>query len=409
MQYCMVLHGKREYMGILEQVNNKNAWEDFYEAKIKNDSFTFSEAEKIRAFIDNERYKEYYKLITEGNFPKDFPSKRIVNKEGTKKKRIVYSYGEEDNIIFKFIAFNLYEFDDEFSRNCYAFRRGYGVRDAVKRFRGNRDFSRMYCFKADISNYFNSIDIEILLDRLAFVKEKDSGLYQLFDKILREERVYEKGQVIKESHGAMAGTPCSPFFANVYLSDVDRYFEGMRVPYFRYSDDVLIFADSEEELRRRKDIFLGEIDKHKLTINEEKVSYSKPGEGFEFLGLAYENGEIDLSANTKRKLKAKIKRKAEALRRWQRKKGLSPDKAAKGFINAMNMKFFGKDEDDFTWCRWFFPNITTDKGIKEIDEYMQKYIRYTVTGRHYKGNYKITYEQMKEWGYVNLVNEYYKY
>ena len=396
-------------MGILELVNTKNAWEEFYETKVGNDSFTFSEAAKVRAFIDNEKYKEYYRLILEDGFPKDFPSKRVVNKEGTRKKRIVYSYGEEDNIVFKFIAFHLYEFDNEFSKNCYAFRRGYGVRDAVGRFRGNKEFSKMHCYKADISNYFNSIDVDVLLNKLEFVKKRDEKLYSLFEKVLKEERVYEKGKIIEDKHGAMAGTPCSPFFANVYLSEVDKYFENKGVPYFRYSDDVLIFEEDKVALDVEVGVFLNKIKEHKLTINEDKVSYTFPGESFEFLGLAYDDGEIDLSANTKRKLKAKIKRKAESLRRWQRKKGLTPDKAAKGFITAMNNKFFGKDEDDFTWCRWFFPNLTTDKSIKEIDEYMQEYIRYTVTGRHYKGNYKITYEQMKEWGYVSLVNEYYKY
>lgn len=394
-------------MDILERVKLKNAWEAFYETKVSGNSFTFSEAAKIRAFIDEEKYKEYYSLIMMGNFPKDFPSKRVVNKEGTKKKRIVYSYGEEDNIVFKFIAFHLYEFDGEFSKNCYAFRRNYGVKDAVRQFRGNKSFSKMYCFKADISNYFNSIDVNKLLKKLEFIREKDEKLYGLFYKILREDRVYEKGGLLKDSHGAMAGTPCSPFFANVYLSEVDKYFENMNVPYFRYSDDVLIFAESEEKLIKYRDDFLQKIKEHSLVINEDKVTYSKPGEIFEFLGLAINDGEIDISANTKRKIKAKIKRKAEALRRWQRKKGLDSEKAAKGFITAMNRKFFGKDVDDFTWCRWYFPNITTDKSLKEIDEYMQEYIRYTVTGRHYKGNYRITYEQMKAWGYVSLVNEYY--
>ena len=80
----------------------------------------------------------------------------------------------------------------------------------------------------------------------------------------------------------------------------------------------------------------------------------------------------------------------------------------------MNNKFYGGrdkelDMDEFTWCRWFFPNITTDVSLKEIDEYMQQYIRYIITGRHYKGNYRITYNQLKEWGYRSLVHEYYKY
>ena len=87
---------------------------------------------------------------------------------------------------------------------------------------------------------------------------------------------------------------------------------------------------------------------------------------------------------------------------------MSGDKAAKGFIKAMNHKFFDcGDGTEFSWTRWFFPNLTTADGLAEIDVYMQQYIRYCVTGRHYKGNYRVTYEQMKEWGYRNLVHEYY--
>ena len=70
--------------------------------------------------------------------------------------------------------------------------------------------------------------------------------------------------------------------------------------------------------------------------------------------------------------------------------------------------FNDNDDNSFTWSRWFFPNLNTDKGLKEIDTYFQEYIRYTVTGRHYKGNYRISYEQLKEWGYKSLVHEYYE-
>jgi len=49
------------------------------------------------------------------------------------------------------------------------------------------------------------------------------------------------------------------------------------------------------------------------------------------------------------------------------------------------------------------------EGFRIIDDYMQEYLRYLYSGRHYKGNYKITYEMLKKIGYHNLVNEYYKY
>lgn len=401
-------------MAIIDSVNDYREWMEFLNYKQNNNSLTQNEEKSITEFIVGERYRDYYQLIKNSAFPSDYPQKIIVNKEGTNKKRIVYSFSEEENIVLKFIAYKLYHFDDIFSKGCYAFRRGYGVRDAIRKFRGNKIYAHKYCYKADISNYFNSISVELLLDKLSFVKENDRLLYDLFEKILKEDKVYENKKIVKECHGAMAGTPCSPFFANVYLSDMDWEFENNGIEYFRYSDDVLIFADTEAELADYMRRFHDILERNRLSINCEKVSITEPGQTFEFLGFSYDNGSIDLSANTMRKLKAKIKRKADALTRWQRSKGLTTEKAAIGFINAMNRKFYGDshkawDEDDFTWCRWFFPNITTDKSLKIIDNYMLQYIRYIITGRHYKGNYRISYEKIKDWGYRSLVHEYFQW
>ena len=400
-------------MSIIEKINDVAMWKQFLEHKQSNNNMSVSEEKKIIEFIEAEKYTYYYEQLKSGDFPKSFPHKLVVNKEDSKKKRIVYSYKEDENIVLKFIAYNLYEFDDVFSHSTYAFRRGYGVKDAIWRLKGNVKFEEYYCYKADISNYFNSIDVDMLLDKLEFIKDRDEELYKLFEKILKEERVYSDGKLINDNHGAMAGMPCSPFFANVYLMELDKYFEEIGVEYFRYSDDILIFAENEKKLEEYISIFKENIKNSKLKLNEDKIQISKPYEPFAFLGFSYDKGVIDLSNNTKRKIKAKIKRKADALRRWQRSKSLSEDKAAIGFIKAMNKKFYGgyrkeAGDDELTWSRWFFPNITTDKTLKEIDEYMQQYIRYTVTGRHYKGNYKITYEKMKEWGYMSLVHEYYK-
>lgn len=52
--------------------------------------------------------------------------------------------------------------------------------------------------------------------------------------------------------------------------------------------------------------------------------------------------------------------------------------------------------------------LTTDEGLKELDAYLIQYIRYLYSGRHYKGNYRVTYEKIKELGFRSLVNEFYK-
>lgn len=396
---------------ILQKAGAEKNWLTFLEYKLDKQHLSRQEEKDIRAFLSRKAYEPLCEQWAAGQFPGHLPVKRVVNKQGSAKKRIVYSFPGDEGIMLKFIAFHLFAFDGYFCNNCYAFRRQFGVKDAIRRIRQTRRLSDMYCLKVDISNYFNSIDVDILLEKLRFAENDDPTLYRLFERILKEERVLENDTVVIENHGAMAGTPISPFFANVYLQEIDMFFEQQNILYFRYSDDILLFADSPAALEAYQNTLYEKIAALGLSINPAKVHISAPGEEWEFLGFCYRNGEIDLSDVTIRKMKAKIKRKADALRRWQRKKSLSGEKAAIGLIRAMNRKFYGSDKDgdaDFTWSRWFFPNLTVDTGLKTIDAYLQEYIRYTVTGRHYKGNYRIRYETLKEWGYRSLVHEYYK-
>ena len=80
---------------------------------------------------------------------------------------------------------------------------------------------------------------------------------------------------------------------------------------------------TKEQLEKYIEKFYGLLKKHKLTINPSKVTTKAPGEKVDFLGFSYEKGKLDLSENTKKKIKGKIKRKADALRRWQRKRNCS--------------------------------------------------------------------------------------
>lgn len=397
-------------MEILEQLSAPEVWQEFIQYKIEKQHLSISEQKELEEYVKEEKYLNILRSIEDDESKLPLPDKKEINKNGISRKRVVYSFPVEFNILLKMIAFSLYRYDNIFAKNCYAFRRNYGVRDAIKRIRMTKGISGKYCLKVDIHDYFNSIDVSILVNKLGFLKEQDNGLFELFGKLLTADKALVNGKTVLEKRGAMAGTPISPFFANVYLMELDWYFQDRKILYFRYSDDILVFADTIEELKELQCKLYEWIEGLHLTLNPSKVRISNPGETWEFLGFCYQNDKVDLSENTKRKMKGKIKRKAHALRRWQAKKGLSGEKAAKGFIRAMNHKFFDQGEGtDFSWSRWFFPNLTTAAGLKEMDAYMQQYIRYCVTGRHYKGNYRITYEQMKEWGYRSLVHEYYNY
>ena len=91
---------------------------------------------------------------------------------------------------------------------------------------------------------------------------------------------------------------------------------------------------------------------------------------------------------------------------------LKNDKPLEAGLLAMNKifnrKFYGKEEDDLSWKYWFFPTINTDRSLKIVDDYMQEWQRYIVTGVHNKKNYqKVPYEMLKKCKYKSLVNEYY--
>lgn len=402
---------------IIELAATRESWQAFLAYKKEKQHLGQQRERELQEFIDREGYLPLCQACREGSFPRQLPAKHTINKEGSRKKRVVYSFSGDEGLFLKFVAHQLSRYDDRFSANCYAFRRNVGVREAMERLRRDPRVDSSWCLKVDISNYFNSVDVALLLPKLEFLLEKDPEVYTLLKHMLTEDRVLEGDRQIREQHGVMAGTPVSPFLANLYLAETDQFFAKKGILYLRYSDDILLFAESFEELEHIRSELYGRLKTLGLSVNPDKVTISGPGEAFDFLGFGYRRGEIDLSANTLRKTKARVRRKSEALRRWQRRKGLPPDKAAVGLIRAMNRKFYGygdpvteeePEEDAFTWSRWFFPLLTTDRGLKEIDAYLQEYIRYTVTGRHYKGNYRISYQQLVQWGYVSLVHEYYR-
>ena len=394
---------------ILELLTEPSTWEEFLNYKVSNQYLSNKEKEQFTSYVKEARYLPIAKELSFGNYCLGLPERRVINKSGTSKKRIVYTFSEDENMYLKCLGYLLYRYDSRLSDRCYSFRRTRSARNAIFDILSQEDRDSLFCFKADISNYFNSIPEDRLISVLEDLISDDPELLWFFRNLLSfGKSTLPDGSVIVESRGAMAGTPVSPFFANVYLLSMDQYFESIGASYFRYSDDILIFARTREELDARISDFYSHIEEKGLSVNPKKVTISSPGEPWEFLGFCYQDGDVDISAVTKNKLKGKIRRKAKALLRWKTKTDASYERAARALIRTFNKKYFNeKNEDLFTWSRWFFPVITTDRSLHELDAYLLEYVRYLNSGRHYKGNYKITYDDIKKMGFRSLVHEYF--
>ena len=392
---------------ILEELSGQEAWEEFLAYRLKKGRFNWHGFEEADSYVASQAYSSIAGSLLSGEGP-GIPEKHLVNKMGTTRKRVVYSYPPESQRALKLIAHLLYRYDGSLPPNCYSFRRGLTAQKAVLRLLRQVGESPIWAYKLDIHDYFNSISIPLLLPILKETLADDEALYRFFEGMLSDDRAVSNGAVVHEPKGVMAGTPTAPFLADLYLTEVDRHFAAAGIPYARYSDDMILFAPTREELQGHIETLKAFLDRYRLQPNPEKERVFSPGEPFDFLGFKCLGRRIDIADSSKRKMKDRIRRRARAIHRWQSMKGIEPEKAMKALINSFNRKFFEIDDPHaLTWSRWFFPIINGTGGLKEIDLCMQRNLRYLATGRHNKANYRIRYEKIKALGYKSLVHEYY--
>lgn len=394
---------------IIQQLSTQQVWEDLLAYRLRKGRFNWHEFDEADDFVANGQYMPMALKLINGE-RMGVPRKIFLNKIGSNKKRVVYLFEQEEVTFLKMISYLLYKYDSCFAPNCYAFRRGVRACDAVRRIQSKVRNRRLWAYKVDISNYFNSISVPLLLPKLKTLLADDTLLFHFFEQLLNENRAESDGVIVEEPHGVMAGVPTAPFLANVYLSDMDFYFWQKGVIYARYSDDIIVFAEDECTLQGYKATIAQFLRSHHLEINQSKEQIYSPDDSYEFLGFKCLGGSVDISTVAVKKMKMKIRRKMRALLRWKKRKGISDERVMSRMIAYFNHKFFESVANNtLTWSRWYFPVINRVEGLHEIDCYLQYCIRVLSTGRHVKSNYRVTYERLKELGYKSLVHEYYKY
>ena len=392
---------------IIDLLGEQQTWEEFLTYRLLKGRFNWYEFDEADTYVSEAQYRDVVGRLQRGE-PLSVPSRHLVNKMGSGKKRVVYSFPPDEMIVLKAMTFLLYRYDSQLAPNCYSFRRRQTAHEAISHLVRTINNRPMWAYKLDIHNYFNSISIPLLLPILSEVLADDPPLYAFFEWMLTDGRARVGDEIISEERGVMAGTPTSPFLANIYLREVDHHFAETGVLYARYSDDIILFAPNRETL----DWHIGDLnaflEKYRLEVNPDKVRIYQPDEAFDFLGFKCKGRNIDIADATRRKMKEKIRRKARSLQRWRSKKGIAAEKAMKVLIRYFNRKFFESDDpSELTWSRWFFPIINQTEGLREIDHYLQYNLRYVATGRHNNANYRTRYDQLKQLGYRSLVHEFY--
>lgn len=396
-------------MSIIDKLNSHDVWLSFLETKAASNNCDKRRLKDLSLFIEKREYEPVVRKIAGGEsfLP---PSKRIISKQHSTKKRTVYIFPREENYVLKLLTYLLIRhYDHIFAKNLYSFRANHGVKRAIDYLRSDKHLSERYVYKVDIHDYFNSVDVGRLLPTLKGIMADEPETYSFIARLLEDPRAtLPDGGVVTGKKGIMAGVPVSSFLANVYLNQLDWHFFNHGNRYARYSDDIIVFARDEAERAESASFIRSFLGAMSLTVNEDKEATADPHCRWDFLGVSYRDGTFDISPVSAKKLKKKMWRKSRALLRWKSRKKAENMSAAKAFVKSFNRKLYDNPvSSELTWTRWYFPIINTADTLGGIDHYMQECVRYIVTEKRNSGKFCFTYAMMKELGYKSLVHEYY--
>lgn len=394
----------------MKELINRELWFYIYEKTKEKNPRNRKKLTAYKQIIDSGEYIDIACQVLEKKYIFSIPKKVEINKIETNKKKTIYIFNYQDDMLLKvFARILMTKYSHLISEKCHSFQSNKGAKTAFKSILSDKSINQKWAYKTDISNFFNSIYINDFLKNLPIEIKKDSvSMYVLYSVLNNNFALFEN-KIIRESKGLMAGTAIAPFLSNLYLQKVDDYFASQKVTYARYSDDILLF-DDKIQLQNHINYLKIELNKRNLTINKSKTSIIPPEHEWTFLGFSYHKGTIEIAKVTQQKLKAKIKRLSKRYLRLKTNKQLSDNEIVTMLINKINRKMLGKnfDNNDLCWSRWFFPLINTAKSLKEIDKFVQDKIRYSITGCYQKKNYKILpYSTMQRLNYQPISKLYY--
>ena len=269
-------------------------------------------------------------------------------------------------------------FEADFCPNSYGFRPKRSPHRALAEVRRSILRRMNIVIDVDLSKYFDTMKHDILLEKIAR-RVQDPQVLHLVKQILKM-----GGKI-----GVPQGGPFSPLAANIYLNEVDWYFEGIRcktadggyeyVHYHRFADDIVITVSGHHTKRgwpeRALQRLCEQIEPLGVKLNTEKTNVVNilNGETFGFLGFDFrrklnrEKSGYYILLTPKKKARQAIKAK---IREIIKHGGSTPVKELIAKINAVVAG----------WVEYFRVG-NSSRAFSEVRDYLEMKVRTLLTRR----------------------------
>lgn len=218
-----------------------------------------------------------------------------------------------------------------------------------------------YCLKLDIRKFFDSVDQDILLERLNKII-RDKQFFKYIEKVVRTTK-----------SGIPLGFTTSQWFANFLLTELDHKIKqdfGIKY-YIRFMDDMILFGSNKRELHRvrkliddylREELNLQLKDNWQVFFMDSVRSKKKKGKFLDFLGFKFYRNHVGL----RRKLALVTQRKAK---RIFKKNGKATIHDARQMVTYAGFAKYADCHD------WFKNHVTKYVSIKRLRRKISAYDR----------------------------------
>lgn len=277
----------------------------------------------IRDLLRYDKIVDNAEFIKEGLEKSLFPlqgkrTPKLIHEQSANKDRIIYPPNMTEHVIHHLVC---QELEPIFKRSMYDFcvasvpGRGssYGkkfMQKWVKSYNGKK----VYVLKLDIHHFFDSIDRQLLFNKLS-KKIKDERFLEVVRKI-----IWYDGD--KNTTGIPIGFYTSQWFANFFLQDFD-YFVKQQLHiqhYMRYMDDMILLHTNKRELRHAYDRIVEYLHNMGLSLNNKhqlfRFSYiskdaKERGRAIDFMGFVFHVNRTTIRKRTLFRARRKANRVAK--------------------------------------------------------------------------------------------------
>ena len=367
------------------------------------------EVENMEAYLLTDRFNEDVQRLIDGDYYFDPPTLILLRKGQSDRKRKVYKFTDENKTLLQFLTFMLMErYDDRFSKSLYSFRKNNSTGRLFQTIHRDDPHREKYVIKADIHSYGESIDPEVLDEKLKLWLSDEPEVYAFIMWLVTRNLYYWNGQLEAGFTSVLPGNPIVSFLQNVFLMDVDRFMEENVRICSRYTDDICMICEDGESAGRLMQELREIVAGVRLSLNEEKTCIVPPGAGFDLLGIRFEPDAVEISDNTYRKVCSKMKHRADSICGRIKKGSITREEGLEKMAGYIRFYYYGTGEEGWvSWTDKFFPFISTTERLKRLDHLSQECLRYIATGRRTNAKYRFRYPDIRATGYVPLVRAYY--